>query len=95
MVNDKVTMREELYERVYTLSVNDVYRFCFYHLKDEDKASEITQQVFLNFYKIFDEVNPDCVLGYLIREAKGLLSSSQNPEFIGEEVKECATSGKN
>lgn len=94
MMNDNVTAREKNYEVVYDSYANDVYKICFYYLRDENQAANITQQVFLNFYKVYDEVNPDHILGHLVREAKRLLASSQNHQITGEEVTECATNGK-
>lgn len=94
MIKSKRTTREKKYEIVYESYADDIYRLCLYCLKDKEQAADITQQVFLNFYKFFNEVNPDYMLGYLVREAKELLPSSQNHEFTGEEVRECVTIGK-
>lgn len=95
MRKENVTTREKEFENVYQSYANDIYRLCLYYLKDENQAKDIAIQVFLNFYKIFDEVNPDYRLGYLVREAKELLAIGSNHEITGGEVTECVTSGKN
>lgn len=94
MKKDNVTTREKLYEEVYASYANDVYKICIYYSKDEEKAKDIVQQAFFNFYEIFDRVDSKYILGYLVREVKRLLSSSQGHQFIGGEVKECVTIGK-
>lgn len=94
MKRDNVTTREKKYEVVYKSYADDIYRLCLYFSKEEKQAANITQQVFIKFYKIYDKVHPDCILGHLVREAKGLLANSSNHEYTSEEVKQCATSGK-
>lgn len=94
MMKENITTRERLYEEVYSSYADDVYKICFYYSRDEEKAKDIAQQAFFNFYDIFDEVDSKYMLGYLVREAKRLLSSSQNHQFTGGEVKECVTIGK-
>lgn len=87
MRKDIVTAREKKFKAVYKSYVNDVYKICLYYLKDEKEAANITQQVFFNFYKIYEEVHPDYILGFLVRGVKQLLPDSRNPKSIGGEVK--------
>lgn len=87
-------MREKLYEEVYASCADDVYKICFYYSRDEEKAKDIAQQAFINFYDIFDKVESKYMLAYLVREVKSLLSSSSSHQFTSGEVKECVTIGK-
>ena len=88
-----LTNREKKYEVVYKTYADDIYKICLYYLKDTNHASDITQQIFLNFYEIFDEVHPDCTFGLLICEVKRLLKDGFKCEITSEEVKQCGTSG--
>ncbi len=94
MIKGTMGQREKQFQIVYRAHANDVYKFCFYYVRDKEKASEITQQAFLNFYKYFDEVIPDFRLGYLIREVKGLLAEGQNLNSTKGEAIKCARIGK-
>ena len=87
MGKDTETTREKKFEVVYNSHVNDVYKVCLFYLKDEDKAADITQQAFFNFYKTFEKVHPDYTLAFLVREVKKLLPSNQNHKVMGKEVK--------
>ena len=89
-----LTKREKQYEEVYATYADDVYKICIYYLKDEEKAKEIATQALVNFYEIFDKVDSRYILGFLVREIKRLLSSSQGRQFTDEEVKECVMNGK-
>lgn len=89
-----LTKREKQYEEVYATYADDVYKICIYYLKDEEKAKEIATQALINFYEIFDRVDSKYILGFLVREVKRLLASSEGHQFTDEEVKECATNGK-
>lgn len=93
MKSNNLTEREKKYEVVYRTCANDIYKICFYYLKDKQRALDTTQQVFFDFYKIFDEVHPDCQKGLLIREVKKLLQDSFQCKNTSEEVKKCGTSG--
>lgn len=92
MKNDNVTTKEKKFESVYKSYADDIYRFCLYCTKDKRKAVNIAQQVFFDFYQIFEEVEPEYRLKYLLYEAKKLLDESQ---ITGREVKKCRISGKN
>ena len=94
MIKETMTQREKQFQIVYRTHADDVYKFCFYYMRDEEKASEITQQAFLNFYKYFDKVIPDYRLGYLVREVKELLAEGQNLKSMCKEVRKCARIGK-
>ena len=67
--------KEELFDSIFRMYVEDVYRACLYVSRNEDLAQEVTQQAFVNFYERFEEVKPECVKAYLIRAAKNLLSN--------------------
>lgn len=62
--------RQKKFDDIYSQYSDRIYKICFYMLKDEDAALDMMQQAFLNFYKHFDNVNPDCMFAYLVRAAK-------------------------
>ena len=84
----KTNIETEQYEKIYRRYVNDVYRICFYYLNDEAKSKSIVEEAFTNLYKHINEVEKDCVFGYLVHEVKGLIQSNQKENLIGEEVRE-------
>ncbi len=56
---------EEIAETYY----DDVYRFCFSRIQNEEEASEVTQDVFLLFQEKCDELNDDKIRAWLFSVA--------------------------
>ena len=71
-LNTKENMKEEQFEKIFKAYVNDIYRVCFYFSKDEKKAEEITEQVFIELYQELDEMDSDYIFSYLVYNAKRL-----------------------
>lgn len=71
------TTKEEKFEVVYQSYADEVYRVCLWFTRDEEKAQEIAQQTFVNFYEYFEEVSPECWLAYLVCTAKDLSCAHQ------------------
>ena len=69
------------FEVIYNLHADNLYRYCLYYLRDVEKASDITREAFLNFYKYYETVDSDTVLKCLFYEVKKLLSNSQHQEL--------------
>lgn len=67
--------KEELFDNIFRMYVEDVYHACLYVSRNEDLAQEVTQQAFVNFYERFEEVKPECVKAYLIRAARNLMNN--------------------
>lgn len=95
MITDKAVAKKKKFEVVYKSHADKLYKFCFYYLKDEEKAKDIAQQAFLNFYKYFEKVTSDAAFKCLGHEAKKLLLNSQHQELAREELEECTMIGKN
>ena len=83
-----VTIKQEKYKKIYKSYVDDIYKICLYFLKDEKKAKDTTGQVFVEFYKEFDEVDSDHIFAHLVHKAKRLSSDEQVHKFASGEVTE-------
>ena len=88
MITNEIVAKRKRFEAVYKSHADNLYKICLYYSKDEETAKCVAQQAFFNFYKYFDEVEPEYILGYLVREAKELLFHSQHHELVGEEAEE-------
>lgn len=95
MITNKAVKKKKKFEVVYKSHADNLYKLCFYYLKDEEKAKAMAQQAFFNFYKYFEMVISDAVFSCLAYEAKKLLSSSQHQELVREGLEECTMIGKN
>ncbi|MBQ2986550.1 MAG: hypothetical protein IJE23_03610 [Tyzzerella sp.] len=95
MITDKAAAEIEEFEAIYRLHADNLYKYCLYYLEDEEKAKDITQQAFFNFYKYFQTVSSDMVLKYLVYEAKKLVVKQSTSSTIREELKEWTKIGKN
>lgn len=84
MKKDEGNTKEKKLEAVYRAYANDIYRVCLYYLRDEDKAADITQQVFLNYYKYSDEEKQEGVFGRLVYDARKLICSEQRRNSTNE-----------
>ena len=62
MQNVSVLIKQRKLQKIYKAHANEVYRICLHYLKDEKKAQDITEQVFLELYKKMDEVNSNHVM---------------------------------
>lgn len=70
-MNDNTKNIEEMqYEKIFQAHAKNIYRMCLYYLKDESKATEITQQAFANIYEQTKPSELNCIFAYLVREAK-------------------------
>lgn len=68
------------YEVIYERYANDVYRLSLYLLKDETKATEITQQAFANVYKKASKIDEKSIRGQLLIEVKRLAKKQEPKE---------------
>lgn len=64
--------KEERFDSIYKAYADQVYRIGLYYTKDAYVAQEISQKVFINFYKHFDDIRKDGIRSYLIRSAQNL-----------------------
>ena len=60
------------FDEVIDSYLNDVYKICFYFLRDQELASQITRQTFLNFYDRYENVKSDWIYWELVSTAKKL-----------------------
>ena len=58
------------FKKIFDSHALNVYRVCLYILRDEEKAEEIAETVFVNFYEHMEEVRPEMVLAHLVVEAR-------------------------
>ena len=86
MQNVSVVIKQRKLQKIYKAHANEVYRICLHYLKDEKKAQDITEQVFLELYKKMDEVNSNHVFAYLAQLAKRLSTQEHVHEFANGEV---------
>lgn len=94
MITDEASTKKKRFEVIYKSHADNLYKFCFYYLRDEKKAVDIAQQAFFEFYKYFENVTSDAIFKCLAYEAKKLLPNSQYQELAREELKECTMIGK-
>ena len=88
MITDKMAAEIEEFEVIYGLHADDIYKYCLYYLRDVEKASDITREAFLNFFKYYETVDSDAMLKCLLYEAKQLLSNNQHQELARREALE-------
>lgn len=50
MITDEAIAKKKRFNSIYNSHADKLYKFCFYYLKDEEKAKDIAQQAFFNFY---------------------------------------------
>ena len=58
------------FKKIFDSHAINVYRICLYILRDEEKAEEIAETVFVDFYEHMEEVRPKMVLAHLMVEAR-------------------------
>ena len=68
MKNNSEKMKK--FKEIFDSHALNVYRVCLYILRDEEKAEEIAETVFVNFYEHMEEVRPEMVLAHLVVEAR-------------------------
>ena len=61
---DKSTSLEEQYDKIY--------RYCYFKVKNQELAEDITQETFLRFYERFGHYGSEWTLQYLYRTAHNL-----------------------
>ena len=88
MQSVSVTVKQKKYQKIYKSYVNDIYRICLCFLKDEKKAKDATEQVFVDFYKEFEEVDSAHIFPHLVHNAKRLATNEKSHEFVSGEVTE-------
>ena len=64
MSMDKSTSLEEQYDKIY--------RYCYFKVKNQELAEDITQETFLRFYERFGHYGSEWTLQYLYRTAHNL-----------------------
>lgn len=82
------TLKRRKFEKIYRAYVDDIYRVCLYFSRDEEKAKNITVEVFLELYKEFDEVDPDHIFARLVQRAKRLSLGELVHNYASGEVTE-------
>lgn len=63
-------MRKESFDTVYDANMEKVYKVALYYSKNQDRAEDITQQVFMKLYINMDNINTDNIGAWLITTAK-------------------------
>ena len=84
----KTSDKEKCFTKAYDLYSNIVYRICIHFLKNEEKACDMMQKVFLEFYQVFDEIDPDIHRVYLISKTKRMVDYDLACERENKEVRE-------
>ncbi len=79
-------LKRRRFEKIYKFYVDDIYRICLYYSKDEEVANDVTIQVFMELYKMFDEVDSKHIFSFLVHKAKELLADVSIHESATEEV---------
>ena len=69
--------KEEQLEKAYNEYGDTVYKFCLYYLNDEEKAKEITVEVFDKLYRFYNTIAPQKIFKYLMRETKAIINITQ------------------
>lgn len=88
MPSVSATIKRKRFEKIYRSYVNDVYRVCLYYSKDERRAKDLTTQVFVEFYKEFEEMDSNHIFAHLVHKAKGLSTDQHIHNFATGEVTE-------
>ena len=65
------------FELIYGKYANDVYRVALYLVKDEKKAQDIVQQVFVNIYKQCRETDEKSIYFQLLKETKRIAQNER------------------
>ena len=58
--------------------VEDIFKVFLYITRDKAVAQDITEKTFVEFYKCFEEINPDCWYAYLVHIAKTMAYDLKN-----------------
>ena len=64
--------RDIKFVELYQKYQNDVYRTCLKYTHNEHDAQDIAQKVFTELYLRMDKIQPERVVGYLVRAAKNM-----------------------
>jgi RNA polymerase sigma-70 factor, ECF subfamily len=79
-----VNTTEKKFSDLYEKNHREIYRFIYRHISDEDTASDIMQDTFINFMKIYrDKESPEyeqCRM-YLYRTARNLIINHQSSYY--------------
>lgn len=67
--------KEKRLNSIYEKYSDDIYRTCFYLMKDKDLAQDIMEKAFVKIYKCLDEISPGHEFVYLIHEVKNLAAN--------------------
>lgn len=94
MITEDSSVKMRRFEKVYRAHVDNIYKICFYYLRDEKKASDLAVKVFFNYYTLYDGENSKYAFARLVNETKRLLISGQGGSAEMEEMRECTTNGE-
>lgn len=86
MLRVSATIKQKKLEKVYRSHANEIYRVCLHYSKDQKKAQDVTEQVFLEYYKKFEEVDSKHIFAYLVQQAKRLSTEDNVHEYANGEV---------
>lgn len=86
MLRVSATIKQKKLEKVYRSHANEIYRVCLHYSKDQKKAQDVTEQVFLQYYKKFEEVDSKHIFAYLVQQAKRLSTEDNVHEYANGEV---------
>lgn len=60
------------YDEVIGFYLKDIYKVCFYFVKDQEAAMRLTRQTFMDFYDRYENVKTDWIYWELVSTAKRL-----------------------
>ena len=60
------------YDDIIDSYLNDVYKLCFYLVREQELASLLTRQTFMDFYDRYENVKSDWIFWELVCTAKRL-----------------------
>lgn len=86
MLRVSATIKQKKLEKVYKSHANEIYKVCLHYLKNERKAQDVTERVFLEYYEKFEEVDSKHIFAYLVQQAKRLSTNEEVHEYANGEV---------
>ncbi len=88
MLRVSATIKQKKLEKIYKSHASEIYKVCLHYLKAEKKAKDVTEQVFLEYYKKFEEVDSKHIFAYLVQQAKRLSTNEEVHEYANGEVRQ-------
>lgn len=88
MISISATIKQKKFEKIYKSYANEIYKVCLYYSKNEIKAQDITEQVFLDYYRKIEEIDSNHIFAYLVQQAKRLSTEDNVHEYANGEVRQ-------